>query len=105
MIEVHALHASIYVECDVRTSFHAVAQSILTLADRNLLRCKDAANRLSRILGISLARAPKSLALSQMDRRDGALCKARCKKDLVLLSVSGRDGAFQHHTDFSPFAC
>src|SRR6266567_3509727 len=76
MIFMHALHVAIHVERHARTSSDTVAKPVPALANRNLLRREDAANRLFGVLGISLARTQESLAFLKMDRRNGALCKA-----------------------------
>src|SRR5712692_8827628 len=71
--KLHALHAQISVERDSRTSPYALAQPLSALAGRDLLRCKDAADRFSGILGIRMAGAQQSLAISEMDGGDGTL--------------------------------
>ena len=82
---MNALHVAIHVERHARTSSDTVAKSVPVVANRNLLRREDAANRLSGILGISLARAQKPLAFPQMDWRDGTLRKARANENWVIL--------------------
>jgi len=69
----HASFASLFVECHQGPSPHAVAQSIPAMAHRNLLRRKDDADRLFRVLGFFVAGALQPLALSEVDRRDGPL--------------------------------
>jgi len=50
-----------------------VAESVPAMANRDLLWRENAADRLSGVLGIRLARAKQSLAVPQMDGGDGAL--------------------------------
>ena len=73
---MHALHVAIHVERHAWAPSDAVAKPVPALANRNLLRREDAANRFLGVLGVSLARTQKSLAIPKMDRRDGALRKA-----------------------------
>src|SRR4029077_2541279 len=69
----HALHASISMERNPRTSPRPVAQPLPLVASRDLLRGQDAADRLSRILGVHVAGAQQSLAISEMDGRNRTL--------------------------------
>jgi hypothetical protein len=43
------------------------------MAHRDILRSEDDANRISGVLGISVAGARESVAISKVDRRDGSL--------------------------------
>ena len=81
---MNALHVAIHVERHAWAPSDAVAKPVPALANRNLLRREDAANRLSGILGVSLARAQEPLAFPQMDRRDGTLRKARANENWVI---------------------
>ncbi len=54
-----------------------MAQSLPIVEDGDLLRGQDAADPLSRILGLRVAGAQQSLAFSEMDARDGALRPAQ----------------------------
>lgn len=78
----HAPHSTFSVERHQRPPSGAVAQSISALAHRDLLRCQDDANRISGILGVSVARAHQSVALSKMDCRDGPLCPSQGEKSV-----------------------
>ena len=81
---MHALHVAIHVQRHAWAPSGAVAKPVPALANRNLLRREDAANRLSGVLGISLARAQKPLAVPQMDWRDGTLRKAKANENWVI---------------------
>jgi hypothetical protein len=63
----YALHAAISVERDARAPFGPVAKSIPALANRNLLWRQDAGDWIPGVLGIHVARAQKSMAISKMD--------------------------------------
>jgi len=79
-----AVHSSISVERNPRTSPHAMAQPISALASGDLLRGKDATNRLSRLLGVHVAGAQQSLAIPEMDGWDGTLCPPQAQaKELI----------------------
>ena len=71
-----ALLAPLPLECHQGASSGSMAESLPSVAHRDLHRGEDDADRLSGILGISLARTQKSLAVPKMDGRDGALRKA-----------------------------
>ena len=72
-------------ERDARSSINALAQPVSAVANRNLLRREDAANRLFGVLGVPLARTQESLAFLKMDGRDGALRKADAQENWVIL--------------------
>ena len=63
-----APNASIFLERNSRPSVGSVAQSLSAMADRNLHWRKDDADRVPRILGISLDRTAQLVAFSEMDR-------------------------------------
>lgn len=64
---VHAIYVAISLECHERPPDHALAKSLFTVENRNLLWCEDAKNWLSGILGIQLAGTKKHLAFSEVD--------------------------------------
>ena len=74
------VHAAIYVERNPRTPAGSLAESISAVADRDLLRREDAADWVSGVLGISLARASPSVAVSEVDGGDGALRSTVCEE-------------------------
>ena len=82
---MNALHVAVHVDRHAWAPSDAVAKPVPALANRNLLRREDAANRLSGVLGISLARAQEPLAVSKMDAGDGALRKADVQENCVIL--------------------
>lgn len=63
----HVAHSPIHVERDSRPSPGAVAQPVPALADRDLLRRQDDADRVFRVLGIPVAGAQAALALPRVD--------------------------------------
>lgn len=100
------------------------------MANRDLLRREDAADRISRVLGVSVARTRHPVAISEMDIRDGTLRPAggqehlsrieRLKSAEVAavfnssitqfqnfpissLTVRGGSCALDHDADFGPF--
>ena len=64
---LNALHAAICVERNPRAQVGAVAQSVLVVADGDLLRGEDAADRVSGVLGVSMARTSPPVAISEVD--------------------------------------
>src|SRR5580704_15033601 len=96
--KTHALYLSIPLERHSRTPPHPVAQPLSPLANRNLLWREDAADRISRILGVRHPGTQQPMAISQVDSRDGTLRPPPAKKFVVsncLLSVPGSRRAFQ----------
>ncbi len=73
ILEIHALHPSLSVECDQRAPSHAVAQPLPALEDRDLLWRKNAANWISRVLGVRMAGARELVAILKMDGGNGTL--------------------------------
>jgi len=65
---LHALQAPLSVERHARPSSRALAESILTVAHRNLHRREDATDWIPGVLGVSMARAAKSVAVPEVDR-------------------------------------
>ena len=84
---MNALHVAIHVERHAWAPSDAVAKPVPALANRNLLRREDATDRLLGVLGVSVARAQESLAVSQMDWRDGTLRKARAEENWVIFVI------------------
>lgn len=66
----YAQHAAFLLERHSRAPFDSLAQSVPSLAHRDLLRRENAADRISGILGVSLERALESLAILEVDLRD-----------------------------------
>jgi hypothetical protein len=65
--DLDALHAPLHVECYTRTPRDAVAQSLLVMENRDLLRGQNAADRFPGILGVLVARTYKPMAIPEMD--------------------------------------
>jgi|SRR5580704_3947052 len=80
----HALHAPLLVECHPRAPPHPLAQPLSIMENRNLHRREDAPDRSAGILGIYLAGAQTTLALPEVDRRNGALRPSQ--STIVILS-------------------
>lgn len=101
---IHALHASIPVERNPRPPSGSLAQSLPVVANRNLLRGKDATDRSPGILGVHLAGAQESVALFEMDGGNGTLRPPQAEEFVTLLPVAGRCGAFQDDVHFAALA-
>src|SRR5271156_4447214 len=80
LLSCHALPGPLSLERHQGPSLGSVAQPLSAVAHRDILRSQDDADRLSRVLGISLAGAHQSLALSKVDRRDGPLRPPQTEK-------------------------
>jgi hypothetical protein len=70
---IHALHFSFSLECHQGSPSHSVAESIPALAHRDLYGREDDADRFSRVLAFHLAGASPSVAILEVDWRDGAV--------------------------------
>src|ERR1700745_4461596 len=70
---IHALHFSLSLECHQGPPSHPVAQSIPALAHRDLYGREDDSDRFSGVLAFHLAGAHPSVAILEMDWRDGAV--------------------------------
>ena len=77
---IHALHFSFSLECHQGSSSHPVAQSIPALAHRDLYGREDDADRFSGVLAFHLAGAPPSVAILEVDWRDGAVRASESEK-------------------------
>lgn len=75
-----ALHAPLPLERDQGPSPGSVAEPLSFVADRDLHRRENDADRLSGVLGVRVAGAGESLALSQVDERHGALCAPQAEE-------------------------
>jgi len=64
-------------ERDKGSSPCSLAKSLSFVAHGNLLRSENDADWIYRILGIYVAGAPQSLAIFEVDRRDGTLCPSQ----------------------------
>jgi hypothetical protein len=84
----YATHDSLSLECDARPSAHSVAQPISSLEDRDLLWREDDPDRISGVLGISVAGAEALVAIPEVDSRDGRSSPPKAKENL-----SGQDAA------------
>src|SRR5579862_1376765 len=91
-------------ECHPRTSSRAVAKPLPAVANRNLLRRKNATNRTVGVLGIYLARTQEFMALSKVDSGNGALRPSQTQRLVGLLAVDSGCGAFQHDIHFTSLA-
>jgi hypothetical protein len=69
----HALHTAFSLECYPRSSAGALAKSLPVVANGDLLRSENAANTLPRILGVRVAGEKQSMAVPEMDGRDGTI--------------------------------
>jgi hypothetical protein len=70
---LHALHTTFSLECYPRSSAGALAKSLPVVANGDLLRSENAANTLPRILGVRVAGEKQSMAVPEMDGRDGTI--------------------------------
>jgi hypothetical protein len=70
---LHALHFTFSLECYPRSSAGALAKSLPVVANGDLLRSQNAANTLPRILGVRVAGEKQSMAVPEMDGRDGTI--------------------------------
>jgi hypothetical protein len=86
---IHALHFSFSLECHQGSPSHPVAQSIPALAHRDLYGREDDADRLSGVLAFHLAGAPPSVAILEVDWRDGAVRASESEKLAIRCQVSG----------------
>jgi hypothetical protein len=77
---IHALHFSFSLECHQGSPSHPVAQSIPALAHRDLYGREDDADRFSGVLAFHLAGAPPSVAILEVDWRDGAVRASESEK-------------------------
>src|SRR5579863_4032640 len=71
-------------ECHQGPSADAVAQSVPAVAHRDLHRRQDEGNRISGILGIHVARTPRVVGISEVDRGDGALDPSQAEGIVIL---------------------
>src|SRR5579863_5938419 len=85
----HAHDAPILVECNPRPSPGSVAESLSSMAHRNLHRRENDPDRLPGILGIHVARATRTLAVSEVDRGDGTVCPSEAEEFVTQFSVPG----------------
>ena len=69
----YAKCAALCLECNPWASSNTLAQPVPALADRDLYRCQDDSDRVPGVLGISLAGAPSTVAIPQVDRGNGTL--------------------------------
>src|SRR5439155_17936610 len=74
MIVPDVLHAPLPLERDPRSPACALAQSVSSLASRNLLRRQNAADRIPGVLGIRSTRTKEPLDIFKVDGGDGTLC-------------------------------
>src|SRR5258708_10644104 len=81
----HAPSPSFHVECDPRTPFCAVAQSLSSLPYGNLRWTQDGQNRVPGILGIHVPRTPPIDTLPQMDSGDVKLRPCQADKSVSFL--------------------
>ena len=79
----HAKRATLHLERHPGTSPHSLAQPVLALAHRDLHRRQDDTYRLSRVLGIPLAGASPTLALPEVDGRNGSLRSPKNEAGIV----------------------
>jgi hypothetical protein len=86
---IHALHFSFSLECHQGSPSHPVAQSIPALAHRDLYGREDDADRFSGVLAFHLAGAPPSVAILEVDWRDGAVRASESEKLGVRCQASG----------------
>jgi hypothetical protein len=87
-----------------RASSRAVAKSLPAVANRNLLRRKNATNRTVGVLGIYLARTQEFMALSKVDSGNGTLRPSQAQKLVGLVAVDSRCSAFQYDIHFASLA-
>src|SRR5579872_3587910 len=87
-----------------RTSSRAMAKSLPAVANRNLLRRKNATDRTVGVLGIYLARTQEFMALPKVDSGNGALRPSQAQKLVGLLAVDSGCSAFQHDIHFASLA-
>ena len=85
---IHALHFSFSLECHQGSPFHPVAQSIPALAHRDLYGREDDADRFSGVLAFHLAGAPPSVAILEVDWRDGAVRASESEKLGIRFSLA-----------------
>ena len=81
-----------------------MAKSLPVVANRNLLWRKNATDWTVGVLGIHLARAQEFVAVSKVDRRNGALRPSQTQELVGLLAIDSRCGAFQHDIHFTSLA-
>jgi hypothetical protein len=87
----HAQQDPLLVECYPGTPTDSLAKPISSLAHRDLYRCKDEADRFSGVLGIHVARTPRTLALPAVDGRDGTLGTSETEEFLTRNLCSTRN--------------
>jgi hypothetical protein len=75
------------------------------MANRNLLRCKNATDRRAGILGVCLAGTQEFVAFPEMDGGDGTPRPSQAKEFVSLLAGAGGRGALQHDKHFTSLAC
>jgi hypothetical protein len=113
----HAPNPALSLERHQRASPHAMAQSLLAVAHRDLHRRQDDADWISGILGIYLAGTRESMALLEVDWRDGTLRSTQVQRILsagnfqprkqcakLLSAIACCGSATQHDADFGSFA-
>src|SRR5579885_2554749 len=64
-----------------------MAKSVPSLADRDLHRIQDEADRIPGVLGIHVARTQRTVALPEVDGRDGTLCPSQAEEFLKFKHV------------------
>src|SRR5262245_30914435 len=79
---IHAQRPSLPLERHTGPSLHALAKSLSSLEDRDLHGRQDDADRIPGVLGVQLARAQESVAVPEVDRRDGAVCASQTESRL-----------------------
>ena len=87
MIVLDVVHAPLPLERDSRPPPCSMAQSLSSLASRDLLRRQNAADWIPGILGICSTRTKAPLAISKVDGRDGTLCPFQAEKSVRIREV------------------
>ena len=81
-LSLDVVHAPLPLERDSRSPPCSVAQSVSSLASRNLLRRQDAADWIPGVLGIRSARTKAPLAILKMDGGNGTVRASQAKESV-----------------------
>ena len=86
-LSLDVVHAPLPLERDSRSPPCSVAQSVSSLASRNLLRRQDAADWIPGVLGIHSARTKASLAILKMDGGNGTVRASQAKESVKFFAT------------------
>src|SRR5271165_353165 len=88
ILETDAADAALSLELHPWSPDSPLAQSLSSMAARNLYGREDDADRFPGILGISVDGTKPSVALLEMDGGNGSLCPSQSEEQPLALSIS-----------------